>query len=156
MRGRKPKPSHLKSLTGNPGKRALNRHEPKPQGDLVEAPDWMTESQKAGWNCAVEAAPLGLLKQLDAGMLAIWVIAEDLHREAARKIAEFGLLTKGSKADVVQTPYLRILNKQAAIMVKAASELGFSPASRSRISVGDNGNEADDTFGEFLKRANER
>jgi len=31
MRGRKPKPSYLKLLNGNPGKRPLNEREPQPQ-----------------------------------------------------------------------------------------------------------------------------
>lgn len=35
----------------------------------------------------------------------------------------------------MQSPYLAIANKQAQIMTKAAVEMGFTPASRSRISV---------------------
>ena len=35
----------------------------------------------------------------------------------------------------MQNPYLAILNKQATVMLKAASELGFTPASRPRIRV---------------------
>lgn len=34
MRGRKPKPTYLKLLNGNPGKRALNEQEPKPERAL--------------------------------------------------------------------------------------------------------------------------
>ena len=30
MKGRKPTPTYLKLLKGNPGKRSLNKHEPKP------------------------------------------------------------------------------------------------------------------------------
>jgi phage terminase small subunit len=43
----------------------------------------------------------------------------------------------------VQSPYLSILNKQAMIMLKAASEMGFTPASRSRVEVSDDEQEAD-------------
>jgi 2-succinyl-5-enolpyruvyl-6-hydroxy-3-cyclohexene-1-carboxylate synthase len=35
----------------------------------------------------------------------------------------------------MQSPYLAIANKQAQIMTKAAIEMGFTPASRSRISI---------------------
>jgi hypothetical protein len=94
MRGRRPKPTALKELEGNPGKRPLNQREPKPDGDLYGAPEWMTDSQREGWAYAITHAPYGLLKQLDRSMLAIWVVAEDLHREAAEKIAQYGLLTK--------------------------------------------------------------
>jgi hypothetical protein len=36
MRGRKPKPTHLKLLEGNPGRRPLNTGEPR--GPVTEAP----------------------------------------------------------------------------------------------------------------------
>jgi P27 family predicted phage terminase small subunit len=136
MRGRRPKPTDLKELEGNPGKRPLNKREPRPKGDLYAAPEWMSDSQREGWAYAITNAPYGLLKQLDRSILAIWVVAEDLHREAAEKIVQYGLLTKSPKAGLpLQSPYLAILNKQAQIMLKAGAELGFSPASRTRVQV---------------------
>ena len=136
MRGRKPKPTWLKEVSGNPGKRRLNPHEPKPNGPLNEPPEWFTSDQKAEWSYALANAPRGLLKRLDRSVLAIWIVAEDLHRYASQQIARFGVLTKAPHSGVpVQSPFLAILNKQAIIMLKAASELGFSPASRPRISV---------------------
>jgi P27 family predicted phage terminase small subunit len=136
VRGRRPKPTHLKELEGNPGKRRLNKDEPKPEGDLYAAPEWMSETQREGWAYAITNAPHGLLKQLDRSVLAIWVVAEDLHRQAAEKIAQYGLLTKSPNAGLpLQSPYLAILNKQAQIMLKAGAELGFSPSSRTRVQV---------------------
>ena len=41
QRGRKPKPTALKVLEGNPGKRPLNLYEPTPEGDLPECPEWL-------------------------------------------------------------------------------------------------------------------
>ena len=78
MRGRKPKPTKLKELAGNPGKRRIAAGEPKPEGNLAEPPDWMTDSQRAGWAYALTHAPRGLLKKIDRSALAIWVCAEDL------------------------------------------------------------------------------
>jgi P27 family predicted phage terminase small subunit len=136
VRGRRPKPTRIKELEGNPGKRPLNQHEPKPQGDLYAAPEWMSDTQREGWAYAITNAPHGLLKHLDRSILAIWVVAEDLHREAAEKIAQYGLLTKSPHVGLpLQSPYLAILNKQAQIMLKAGAELGFSPSSRSRVQV---------------------
>jgi P27 family predicted phage terminase small subunit len=136
MRGRKPKPTALREMEGNPGKRPLNRREPKPKGDLYAAPEWMSATQREGWAYAVTHAPYGLLKQLDRSVLAIWVVAEDLHREAAEKITQYDLLTKSPNAGLpLQSPYLAILNKQAQIMLKAGAELGFSPSSRTRVQL---------------------
>jgi P27 family predicted phage terminase small subunit len=136
MRGRKPVPTHLKRLHGNPGRRPINEHEPVPEGDLHAAPTWLSDTQREGWAYAIVNAPSGLLKHLDRSVLAIWVVAEDLHREAAEKISQYGLLTKSPNAGLpLQSPYLAILNKQAQIMLKAAAELGFTPSSRSRVQV---------------------
>jgi P27 family predicted phage terminase small subunit len=136
MRGRRPTPTHLKELHGNPGKRPLNKNEPKPVGDLFAAPEWMSDSQREGWAYAITNAPHGLLKCLDRSILAIWVVAEDLHREAAEKVTHYGLLTKSPNAGLpLQSPYLAILNKQAQIMLKAGAELGFSPSSRTRVQI---------------------
>ena len=35
----------------------------------------------------------------------------------------------------IQSPYVAIANRQAEIMMRIASEFGFTPASRSRIAV---------------------
>lgn len=136
MRGAKPKPTHLKLLAGNPGKRPLNRNEPKPQGDLHDAPEWLTDEQKAGWAYAIANAPKGLMKRLDRSALTAFVVAEDLHRQASIAVGRYGLITKSpKKGEPMQNPYLPIINKQAQIMLKAAAELGFTPSSRSRVVV---------------------
>ena len=138
MRGRKPKPTKLKELAGNPGKRKIAAGEPKPEGNLAEPPDWMTDSQRAGWAYALAHAPRGLLKKIDRSALAIWVCAEDYHRQANQEQAALGrLLVKTEKNGVtVQSPYLPIINKQAQVMLKAAEQLGFTPAARPRIATG--------------------
>jgi P27 family predicted phage terminase small subunit len=138
MRGRKPKPTKLKELAGNPGKRRIAAGEPKPEGNLAEPPEWMTDSQRAGWAYALAHAPRGLLKKIDRSALAIWVCAEDYHRQANQEQAALGrLLVKTEKNGVtVQSPYLPIINKQAQVMLKAAEQLGFTPAARPRIATG--------------------
>ena len=136
MRGRKPVPTYLKVIRGNPGKRGLNKNEPVPDGALADPPEWMADSQKAGWNYAIENSPAGLLKRLDRSTLAVWVVAEDLHRRAAEMIEKIGILTKAPNTGLpIQSPYLPVVNKQAQIMLKAAEQLGFTPAARSRIQI---------------------
>lgn len=134
MRGRKPKPTFLRVLDGNAGHRPLNDSEPQPTGDLTDAPSWMTDSQQDGWRFAIANAPQGLLKNLDQSILSIWVVAEDLHRAASQKVAKHGALVRvGENGAWIQNPFLAIQNKQALIMLKAASEMGFTPSSRTRV-----------------------
>jgi phage terminase small subunit len=42
-------------------------------------------------------------------------------------------MVKTPNGYLAQSPYMAILNKQAEIMLRIASEFGFTPASRSRI-----------------------
>lgn len=136
MRGRKPKPTWLRVVAGNPGRRPLNDAEPIPVGDLVEPPEWLTDGQKEIWRGAIAAAPLGLLKILDGSVLVAWVIASSLHRDAAEKVAQYGAVIKAPHSGIpMQSPYMAILNKQHSNMCRAAAELGFTPSSRSRVKV---------------------
>lgn len=139
--GPPPKPTHLKALQGTIGGKstvaAINPHEPIPDGDLHDPPDWMTAEQKAAWKYALDHAPAGLVKLLDRGIFTVWVVAESLHKDAAQKVAQFGMVTKSAiKGEPIQNPYLAIVNRQAEIMRAVAGELGFTPASRSRVSTG--------------------
>lgn len=136
MRGRKPKPTWLKVVEGNPGKRPLNDAEPAAAGDLKSAPEWLTDSQRAVWDEAVRSAPPGLLRGIDESVFLVWVVAKDLHRDASEKIAKYGAVIKSPvTGTAMQSPFVSVLNRQAQIMLKAASEMGFSPSSRSRVKV---------------------
>lgn len=140
MRGRKPKPTILHKLhnTARPKRHSRRAAEPQPVGDLHEPPDFLTEAQKASWLYAIENAPAGLLKRIDRNLLVVWTLAEDRHRQAAIRQAqldasnELPLLVKG-KHGPEPSPYLGIMNRAADIMIRCASELGFSPASRPRL-----------------------
>lgn len=135
MRGRKPKPTHLKLIEGNPGKRPINDAEPVPPGALDEPPPNLTDAQRASWAYAIANAPAGLLRRLDRGLLRVWVVADCLHAEATEKLQTTGLLVKTPSGMPMQNPYLPIINRQAQVMTKAAAELGFTPSSRSRIAT---------------------
>lgn len=133
--GPPPKPTHLKVIAGNPGKRPLNESEPKPQGNLADPPVWMSESQKKDWCYVIQNAPRGLLKRLDKGALTVWVVAEGIHREASQTLELEGTVVQNPSGRKVANPLLQIVDQQAKLMLKAAGELGFTPSSRTRISV---------------------
>ena len=49
MAGRKPKPTALKKLEGNPGKRKLNTKEPMPGKGMPDCPKWLLPEEKKEW-----------------------------------------------------------------------------------------------------------
>jgi P27 family predicted phage terminase small subunit len=104
------------------------------------APSWMSETQREIWKFAVETAPAGLVKPLDAQVLVTWVIAADQHQVAAQQqnAADRGsrwpLLTPNQERLTVSL-YVKIMDQAGARMLRAASELGFSPTSRPELSA---------------------
>lgn len=54
MAGRKPKPTAVKKLEGNPGKRKLNTKESVPAKGMPECPDWLMPEAKKEWEHLAE------------------------------------------------------------------------------------------------------
>ena len=136
MRGRRPKPTRLKMLTGNPGKRPLNGNEPRPAAAVPECPAELGPVARTEWNRLVgELSALRLLTNLDRAALAAYCGAYALCAEATAQIQKYGAMIKSPTGFPIQSPYLAIANRQAEIMMRIASEFGFTPASRSRIAT---------------------
>lgn len=145
MKGRKPKPTALHKLQGtyNVTEHRHRETEPQAPGDLLaEPPDWLTETQKMAWRYAVQNAPLDVLKAIDLGVLAVWVVAFDQHRTAVMMQDKtdatnaLPLLAKDRHGGAVVSPYVGIANRAGLRMLRAASEMGFTPASRPRLAHG--------------------
>lgn len=71
QRGPAPKPTALKRLQGNPGKRALNESEPRPAATLPRCPSHLQGEARAEWRRVARALhESGLLTQVDRAALA--------------------------------------------------------------------------------------
>ena len=91
MRGRRPKPTRLKMLTGNPGKRPLNGNEPRPAPAVPECPAELGPVARTEWNRLVgELTTLRLLTNLDRAALAAYCGAYALWAEATAQIQKYG------------------------------------------------------------------
>lgn len=138
MTGRKRKPTPLKilSMTSKRAEKLVKRITPT-AGPLVDPPDWLTPEQREAWTYAIENAPRDVLKKIDKSVLAGFIVAEDTHRRASIFLQQSQLLVKSPTQGVPQqNPYLPIVNRQMMLMLRAASELGFTPCSRARIDAG--------------------
>jgi phage terminase small subunit len=71
MRGRKPLPSNVVRLRGNPGKRRQNDAEPRAATRMPTCPACLGDEARKEWQrLAKELAALGLLTGLDRDLLA--------------------------------------------------------------------------------------
>ena len=170
-RGRKPKPTALKVLEGNPGKRKVNRKEPKPGKARVGMPaEFLVtralpgentkgfqppvageEAAKAFRRLRSELEKLNLLTVIDIELLSAYCEAYGLWKESTAMVNRLGIITTTANGNYIQNPFLAIVNKQALMMAKIASEFGFSPSSRSRLEVPDAG-QNDDPLQQLLSR----
>ena len=134
MRGRKPKPTRLKLIAGNPGKRPLNKHEPKPEPKVPTCPAHLCPAAKAEWKrLARELFLLGIVTDLDRAALAAYCQAYGRWAEAERKLKETPMLLKLPSGYIQPSPWLAIANKQLELMAKYMAEIGLSPVSRTRV-----------------------
>jgi P27 family predicted phage terminase small subunit len=136
MRGRKPKPTHLKAITGNPGKRPLNYDEPRPETVIPDCPRELSPAARKEWMRLVgELAKLNLLTALDRAALAAYCCSYALWAEAIEAINKYGAMVKSPSGYPIQSPYVAIANRQTELMLRISSEFGFTPASRGRIAA---------------------
>lgn len=110
--GQKPTAGHLKVVTGNPGKRAINKLEPEAVGEIGSPPnDWAPEAKAIWWE-VVNAAPLGVLTGSDRVLVELAVRNLAMVRASAE-----------------------ITAAQSAEMRRCLGEMGMTPSERSRLTV---------------------
>jgi P27 family predicted phage terminase small subunit len=129
-------PTALKMVMGNPGKRPLNHLEPKPRLAIPTCPAHLQPTAKAEWKrLAQQLHHLGVLTELDRSVLAAYCQAYGRWVDAERRLKETPPLLKTPAGYVQPSPWLAISNKSVELMHKFATELGLSPASRSRVTT---------------------
>lgn len=87
-RGRKPTPTHLKLVRGNPGKRALNKGEPQPPaGDTLMPPPFLNDDAKVEWGRVLgDLQRCGLVTTIDRAALAGYCQAYGTWAECDRAL----------------------------------------------------------------------
>lgn len=137
IRGRTPKPTVLKILEGNPGKRPINDAEPKPPDDLPKCPAHLDKTAKKCWRrIAADLHAMGVLTKIDGDALALYCTAYSRWVEANDQIKRYGMvLLLGEQKYPTVSPYVVIANAAFKQMQAMLAEFGMAPASRSRISI---------------------
>lgn len=150
MKGRKPKPTRLKLLAGNPGKRPLNGAEPQPAVVAPPCPPWLPEPAVAIWAALVpELAAVGVLSRLDAGALVGFCIALAEVQDATETLATAGRYITVNGL-VRKHPATGVRNEALGQLRAFAAELGLTPSARSRLQVPGAGETVDDTDARLL------
>ena len=120
MRGRKPKPTVLKLITGNPGKRPLNKQEPKvePVTGEIKPPEHLKGAAVEEWNIQIAY----LTKNGVIGANELSILADYCYLYG--KFVQY--------AAVGETMNAALIGQMRGLR----AELGIGPSVRSKIKTG--------------------
>lgn len=134
QRGRKPKPTAIKKLEGNPGKRPLNEREPKPSKKAPRCPEWLDPEAKKEWRRMSKVLEdLGILSEIDRSAFAGYCQAYARWKEAEEFITKHGTIVKTPSGYWQQVPQVSIAQTYLKLMYRFCEQFGLTPSSRSRI-----------------------
>jgi P27 family predicted phage terminase small subunit len=137
--GRRPKPTALKVLEGNPGHRPLNDAEPLVPKGCPERPKGLSFVARREWNrITADLAEAGLLARTDGKALMGYCDAYSDWQEANRMCQKHGISIQvmGAFGMVWRSaPWFNQKHLALKTMKTYLIEFGLTPASRSRLRV---------------------
>jgi phage terminase small subunit len=137
--GRKPVPTILQELHGRPNP---NWRPPPAEAvpvppdrnaaaELGPPPAYFTPEQAAEWEDIIRPCPPGLLTSFDRRIVEMLAIATTEMRGCSRRLSQQEARTYVGEHGVERTlPDYNNLMKALALVMRASSELGFTPVSR--------------------------
>lgn len=146
-RGPRPLPTAEKVRRGNPGKRPLNKREPKPANAKPTQPRWMRHAAKRQWQrIAQDLHDAGLLTRIDQTALAMLCETYATYVEAMQIVEEQGMVAISEKGSPYQHPAVGIMNQARKELRGWLQEFGMTPSARTGLVV----SEADQSLADVL------
>lgn len=160
-RGRKPKPTAIRILEGNPGKRPLPENEPicdyLPSKPHSVGADPLASSE---WDRILHVSPPQLYTAMDETLIGNYCLAWSMLVKAQKDIDENGVQILVQKVhpetgelyitDAKINPSVRIWKAASETMVKLADRLGFTPSARANLKLGDAKPQVGASFGDLI------
>jgi P27 family predicted phage terminase small subunit len=153
MKGRKPVPSVLKILRGNPGKKRISTREPVPPVSQPKRPEYLEGLAAEAWDVlAPYLVALGVLTKGDAMALEMACQAYARWRTAEGEVATLGAVIKSPNSNYpILNPHLSVANAAQKQLQGLLVEFGLTPSSRSRIKLPLDAGKVEDAFDVLMK-----
>jgi P27 family predicted phage terminase small subunit len=137
LRGPAPKPTAIRMIEGNPGKRPFNPRGPKALDGEPEMPRHLNADARREWRRLVPIL-LAMRVLSESDYIALANLCQNYAtliaaQKLMAKAGGTGLLIKTSSGYIQQSPLLGIINKQIESLNKQLREFGMTPSSRTRI-----------------------
>jgi len=141
MKGRKPKPTKLHELNGNPSKLSREKIEKgiKPDPTMPKIPWWLDYHARKEWErICPELQRLGLLTKIDRAALAGYCMAYSRWQRAERELVKgftYEYRDKDFQTKRTNKPEV-VIARDALNQVRAfCVEFGLTPSARARMST---------------------
>jgi P27 family predicted phage terminase small subunit len=136
------KPTALKAAEGNRGRRPLNGRELLEAPEIPDCPDWLDEAGEDAWARITSVLfDMGVVRLADETELASLCSAISTLKAARKQLdampEDKRLLFRTPNGSIQANPLISIINRQAEIIHRIASEFGLTPASRNKLLTDD-------------------
>ncbi len=138
-RGPPRKPTHLKVLAGNPGKRPLNPFEPKPEMEAPTCPRWLSPEARRVWRYSVPLLKrMRVLALVDRDALVAYCVTYARWQKTEKFLVEHGEVypikdAVGRVLSMAQFPQVAIARNLLQAVRAYQLEFGLTPSARSRL-----------------------
>jgi P27 family predicted phage terminase small subunit len=135
MKGKRPKPTEMKRLAGNPGKRPLNDAEPEPAVEIPEPPEELDSMARQEWDRITrELVAVGCVARLYRAPLAAYCTSYSRWVKAEAKVIETGGdICTSKEGGLFFNPWRGVADKALATMLATAEMFGLTPSAKSRV-----------------------
>ena len=134
--GRKPKPSRVRELQGNPGKRKINKREPKPKTPATRPHGLGRGIRRKFWDeHAEELERLGILTGADTSAFRLMCEHYAVAIKASKELREQGFTVKGRDGFVKKNPLAQVFRDNSVAFRGYAEQFGMTPSARARLEM---------------------
>ena len=118
---------------GNPGKRALPKHEPRPDLGVPDKPDTLSPVAAEEWDrLAPQLGKLGLLTHIDMTAFVAYCECYADYILARRDIEKYGRVVEHGDL-LKRNPAVQMANDSLRLMRQYLMEFGLTPSSRAKV-----------------------
>jgi len=151
-RGKKPQPTALRILAGNPGKVTISKLEPKPEPlDDLTAPPHLQKNAIPWWDYYVNILRgMGLTSVADRIALEQLAVATADRIEAEARLLESGPLFVSPNRFLMAHPNFAIVERLRKRELDLLREFGMTPSARSGVRRDAGDNHAENKFAQFV------
>lgn len=134
VRGRKPKPTNIRVLQGNPGRRPLPENEPQPPEGEIVPPSTLSPAALEYWK---QHEPIllamGVLTTADVAALAEMCEVEAEFWAARAVVHAEGMFMTFEGGRLIEHPAVKVASDAQKRLMRLQVEFGLTPSSRTRV-----------------------